>query len=121
MTFYTLSEENVDSKYLALLVLSSSLLILVGCSGAPSEGEISKAIKSQTEKEARTLNNLPFGMGASMQVKVNEVKKIGCKEDGENAYKCDIELEVEQQGKTSKAPMSARFVKGSDGWMVSGR
>jgi len=60
-------------------------------------------------------------MFKDMLPEIKSVKKIGCKEDGEKAYKCDVELEVTRQGNTNKGIAPIRFVKGSDGWIASKR
>ena len=53
-----------------------------------------------------------------MLPEINSLKKIGCKEDGERAYRCDVELEMTQFGITNKAPVNLRFVQASEGWTV---
>ena len=58
-------------------------------------------------------------MAKSYLPDIKSVKKIGCKEDGDKAYKCDVEMEVTQMGKTNKEIAPFRFVKASDGWVVT--
>lgn len=101
----------------------SALLLLVGCSGAPSEGQITDAVLAQTKSDLEQMERA-VGKGAVQAMRgrageVKSVKKIGCKEDGEKAYRCDIEVEVKQGEQIVKAPASMRFVKGSDGWVVA--
>lgn len=55
------------------------------------------------------------GIADSMKMEAPKVKKIGCKEDGDNAYRCDVEL-INKDGSNAT---NARFVKGSTGWAVS--
>ncbi len=59
-----------------------------------------------------------MNMFKGMTPEIKSVHKIGCKEDGEKAYKCDVELEVTQGNKTGKNAAAIRFLKGSDGWIA---
>lgn len=97
--------------------------LLTACGGAPSEADMKKAIDKQVQAEMTATKQFMGGAGASMAEKltpkIENLKKIGCKDDGENAYRCDLELEVTQNGRTNKAPTRMRFIKGSDGWMAS--
>ena len=63
-----------------------------------------------------------MGMGSlmkGMQAEFKDVKKIGCKADGEHAYICDVEYVVTQLGNTSKQTVPMRFAKGSEGWVLT--
>jgi len=94
--------------------------LLTACSGAPSEGDIQGAVERQMKAEQESLAKIGGAeLAKSMLPVVTGVKKIGCKEDGEKAYRCDVEVEVIQLGKTSKGPAAFRLVKLSDGWSVS--
>ena len=105
-------------------------IALAGCSGAPSEGQIKDALladqkraQEQAEAAARALGGGFAGdilrQAAGPKIEIVSVRKVGCKEDGEKAYRCDVEIEAASGGKTQKAPpMSLRFVKGSDGWVA---
>ena len=90
---------------------------LVGCGGAPSEGDIKSAWGKEVAKNAAAASS----SGVNFRMNLPETKvsnKIGCKEDGEKAYKCDVEMEVQQGAKTQKTPINMRLVKGSDGWTI---
>lgn len=92
---------------------------LAACSGAPSEGDIKGAVERQMQAEQAAMAK--FGGAAlakSTMPTVTGVKKIGCKEDGEKAYRCDVEATVVQGGQTSKGTADWRLVKLSDGWSV---
>ncbi|MDY0747932.1 hypothetical protein SNE35_25750 [Paucibacter sp. R3-3] len=106
-------------------------IALAACSGALSEGQIKEALqadqKRAQERAEETARAVGGGMAGDMvrqasaqsQVEIVSVHKVGCKEDGEKAYRCDVEIEASRGGKTAKAPpMSIRFVKGSDGWVA---
>lgn len=104
------------------LVCSIGLLSLFGCSAGPSESDIDAAVQKLVEQQNKEITALGSMMGGtnskmldSMKVEAPKVKKIGCKEDGENAYLCDVEL-TNKQG-TNVAPM--RLVKGSGGWVAA--
>lgn len=111
----------IRTKAISSLFLTTTLL--AACGGAPSEADMTKAIDKQIQAEMTAAKQFMGGAGASMAEKMapklENLKKIGCKDDGENAYRCDIEIEITQNGATNKAPTSMRFVKGSDGWMAS--
>ncbi|MCY4753568.1 hypothetical protein [Pelomonas aquatica] len=104
-------------------------LALAACSGAPSDGDIKAALladqkRSEAQAEALAAGSGPAAdmvrqLSAQSRVEVVSAHKLGCKEDGEKAYRCDVEVEVSRGGKTVKAPpASIRLVKGSDGWMA---
>ena len=107
--------------------MSLLALALCGCSGAPSDGDIKDALqadqkRAEAQAEAIAGNSGPAAdmvrqMAAQSRVEIVSAHKLGCKEDGEKAYRCDVEIEARQGGKAIKAPpASLRFVKGSDGW-----
>lgn len=58
-------------------------------------------------------------MGITIMPEMTDLKKIGCKEDGENAYRCDVEVMVKAGQETKSAPTSVRVVKTSDGWKAT--
>ena len=58
-------------------------------------------------------------LAKSMVPVVTGIKKIGCKEDGEKAYRCDVEVEALQGSKSGKGAAVFRLVKLSDGWSIS--
>lgn len=100
----------------------AAVLPLVACGSGPSESDIATAVKKSIEAQNKQISSVgnmfggaAQGMAESMKFDVPEVKKLGCKEDGENAYRCDVEL-TSKQGKNVVA---ARFVKGSDGWAIT--
>lgn len=98
-------------KILRALAGAAASIALTACGGAPSDSDIKKAIEKQSAEEEKVLGDL--------LPSVKFVKKIGCNEDGENAFKCDVEVEVTQLGKTNNGVVPMRFTKGSNGWVVS--
>lgn len=99
-----------------------AVLPLGACSSGPSEGDMNAAVQKSVEennKQMAALGGMFGGAGRGMtdklKVEAPQVKKIGCKEDGQNAYICDIELVT----KDGKKVTPARFVKASDGWTIT--
>lgn len=106
-----------------VIAAAATCVLLSACGGSPSEADLKSAVDRQVKAEAeameRVVGKQGMAMARSMTVEIKALHKIGCKEDGEKAYRCDVELEVMREGTASKAPTSMRFVKGSDGWLVS--
>lgn len=101
-------------KILRALAGAAASIALTACGGAPSDSDIKKAIENQSAEEEKNR-----GVLGDLLPSVKFVKKIGCNEDGENVFKCDVEVEVTQLGKTNNAIVPMRFAKGSNGWVVS--
>lgn len=104
------------------LVGAAALLSLVGCGTGPSEGDIDAAIQKLVKEQNKQMDAIGAMVGGAhsnmmddMKAEAPKVKKVGCKEDGESAFRCDVEI-TKKQG-TNVAPL--RFVKGSDGWVVA--
>lgn len=97
-------------------------LLLTAC-GGPSEADIKSAIDKNAaatvESSKRLAGDLGGKLAEGVLPKVQKVHKIGCKDDGENAYRCDVELESTQLGSTSKEVASLRLLKGSEGWILA--
>lgn len=107
-------------KPFQILVATGAMLLLTACGGAPSEGDIKSALEKSRADSLKSMAQ--FGnseMVKSMLPEFKNIRKIGCKEDGEKAYKCDVELEVSVGGNTNKGIAPLRLVKGSDGWMAT--
>ena len=111
------------TKHVQIFFTAGALLLLTACGGAPSEGEIKTAIEKQMGADAKAMAQMGGKQAADMfkdmMPEIKSVKKIGCKDDGEKAYKCDVELEVTRMGSTNKGIAPIRFVKGSDGWIAT--
>lgn len=108
----------MNKNILAIL----AVLPLAACGTGPSESDMNAAVKKQIEQSNQQLaamggmlGGAARGMAESMKVDAPKVKKIGCKEDGQSAYRCDIEV----IGKQGQNVTSARFVKASDGWVIT--
>jgi hypothetical protein len=101
----------------------AAALALVACGGAPGDGAVKEAVMKQANAERAALTKMSGGLGAdflnALVPEVKDVKKVGCKEDGEKAYRCDVELTLSQGGAEQRAVSPMRFVKASDGWSVT--
>jgi len=105
---------NISSLF-KISAIGSACALLAACE--PSEGDIKSAIDKQLASEHRALQQLVGDMPTLVRT-AKEVKKLGCKEDGENAYKCDIEVTLALGNDSQKVTLPKRFVKGSDGWVI---
>ena len=95
---------------LKLKTITTTVLLalsLVACSSGPSDAEV----KSLVQKEmARSFGGM---------VKVTDVKKLGCKADGDAAYKCDVEVQLASGEKKDTTAGPMRFIKTSAGWTLT--
>jgi hypothetical protein len=105
-------------KNLHLSATLALCLSLTACGGAPSEGDMKKAVLEQSAQQMAAIKKMGGGFAMAMP-EIKNLTKIGCKEDGEKAYRCDVEIEVKHNGQVQKSPATMRFTKGSDGWLVS--
>lgn len=92
-----------------------SCVAISACGGAPSNSDIKTAFNNQIKADTKAMPQFT----SMYKVEIKDVKKIGCKENGEKAYVCDVELFVSNNGVENKGIKSMRFVKSSDGWSLS--
>ncbi|MEF9995878.1 MAG: hypothetical protein RR101_09305 [Burkholderiaceae bacterium] len=108
-----------------ILIAFFCLLGLAACSNSPSERDIKGAIERDKLERKKNMTALLGERGAAVadqvlgRTAVKSVRKIGCQEDGENAWRCDIELEVARGDATQTRLNKVRLVRGSAGWAVS--
>lgn len=112
--------------YLATPIAVLAAALLAGCSGEPSSSDVKtlveREIKPALEMQAMIMKNAAaFGGGKPGQgtPTLKDVKKIGCKPDGETAYRCDIELVMSTGAESKSQVVPMRFVKASSGWQVT--
>ena len=101
----------------ATLTLASLAAALAGCSGEPSASDIDKTVRtymSQSQAQLQRLSGTKNSLG-----EIHDVKKLGCKSDTDVSWRCDVEIDISQQGNRAKGPASFRFVKGSNGWALA--
>lgn len=108
-------------KKLHIVGLLTSCL-LAACSGAPSDADIKTALTKAVAEQQKMMAQISgsTGMGNMLKIEYTSVKKIGCKADGESAYRCDVETIAKTAMGEHKQTTSMRLIKGSDGW-VAGR
>jgi len=113
------------SKPVKIVAALASVLALCAC-GEPSEGDIkeivNKEIKPVLEMQWKTMNNFSAVLGGGQKASpptLDDIKKVGCKADGENAYRCDVELVVLTGDKKDSKVVPMRLIKTSSGWKAS--
>lgn len=94
-------------------------LALTACSASPSDGELKLAIERKMKVDSEALERVVGKPGMPNTPEIKRVHKLGCKEDGDKAYKCDVELEVLQNGTFAKGTASMRFIKDNAGWLAT--
>lgn len=118
---------NQTNERLSALLLAICAVFLSGCSGEPSNSDVKslveREVKPVLEAQVQALNGMAGMLGGNARkterVELKDVKKVGCKSNGESAYLCDVEL-VMQVGENSKSQITQmRFVKGSNGWALT--
>lgn len=111
-----------STKAMALFVATLSVFALSGCSGEPSASDIEKAVKANLEQTAQQAK---LGVGARyvdiVLPTVYNIEKLICtaaKEDP--GYNCDVEMDISTPiAGRGKSVVKIRFVKGSNGWVVT--
>lgn len=99
-----------------IAAIASACALLAACE--PSERDVKTAIEKKTSEESAAMKAM-LGKMAPPLPELKSIKKIGCKADGDNAYKCDVEVLAALAGEEKKGIISTRMVKGSDGWVIS--
>lgn len=101
-------------------------VLLSGCSGEPSNSDVKtlveRELKPMLEMQAAMMKGASALSGRavpSSPPEVKDVKKVGCKQDGESAYRCDIEITVASGAEKKSQISPMRFVKGSSGWQLT--
>ena len=100
------------------------VLFLTGCGVEPTEKELhdamNKSIGQAMENVASVQGNNPTltRITNSLVPKLLSLKKIACTPDGNQAYLCDVQAEMEVMGRAMKDTGRLRAVKGNDGWTV---
>lgn len=100
------------------LLITAIAVTLTACGGAPSDGDIKDALQKQTDQTLKKMGSLAKMAGVA-DTKIQDVEKIGCDADGDNAYRCDIKVTVTVSGREVTETSRPRFVKTSNGWVAS--
>lgn len=97
--------------------------LLCGCLGTPSDGDIKAALQAEQRQTAANAAVLPNSGGTERSTtgvalfEVVSVRKRSCRAEGQEAYRCDVEMEIRKDNQTFKGTLvSLRLVRGHDGW-----
>ncbi len=94
-------------------------LALGACSSSPNEGELKAAVEAKMKADSEALERSIGKQGMPTKPELKTVRKVGCKSDGDKAYRCEVELEVNHGGTLAKGTASMRFVKNGESWVAS--
>jgi hypothetical protein len=106
----------------------SSIVLVLGLSacsgGAPSSGDVEKALKSGMAKAMSQASSVKGGEAISAlmsKVEIKSVKVLECNKDASGAgYDCKVETEISTPfAGAQKNTRMLHLVKGSDGWAIS--
>jgi uncharacterized lipoprotein YajG len=106
----------------SLSLMIAATFLLAGCTREPSENNIKEAYIHEVEQT----NNLTrkFG-GDQLAIKVNELKKISCKESSlKDHFDCAVDIDTtlpligRHEQKTSLTLVKGDLGNGQQGWIV---
>ena len=107
-----------------LVLAPVAALMMTACSNEPSSSDMKTALESDLKQMLQmqaNMTNAFTGRGNSASAtgpKLEDIRKIGCKADGEKAYRCDVEIVTVSGGEKKSNVVPARFVKTSSGWQA---
>lgn len=90
---------------------------LSACSGQPSDNEMKVALQKTADQTMEAI--VGKNSGDKYRTVYKTVKSAGCKSDGENAYRCDVEVDMDSILGEQKTVLPVRFVKTGEGWSQS--
>ena len=93
-------------------------LTLSACSSSPTEGELKAAIETKMKADSAAMELRIGKQGMPPKPELKNVRKIACKADGDKAYRCEVELEVNHDGTLAKGTASIRFLRNNEGWIA---
>ncbi len=96
----------------------STCLALSACSSSPSEGELKAAVEGKMRADSEAMERSVGKQAMPAKPELKSVRKIACKSDGDKAYRCDVELEVNHGGTIAKGTASMRFAKAGEAWVA---
>lgn len=105
-----------------LLAAPAATLLLAACSGEPSASDIKAALEKDLRQAMEFQTNLMKSVSpsaAAMAPQLEDVRKVGCKADGEKTYRCDVEIIVANGNEKKSKVVPTRFVKTSTGWQAT--
>lgn len=106
-----------------LILILAATTLLAGCSREPSESDIKTAYGNEIDQTNALTRK--FG-GEALAIKLNDLKKISCKESANNKdhYQCEVDINStlpmigEHQQKTTLSLAKGDTGNGKQGWVV---
>lgn len=106
-----------------LILILTATTLLVGCSREPSEGDIKTAYNNEVEQTNALTRK--FG-GEALTIKLNDLKKLSCKESPNNKeqFQCEVDIDStlpmigKHQQKTSLTLGKSDTGNGKQDWVV---
>jgi len=97
-------------------------LLLIACSGEPTEADIRRIYEAQIAKSNEQMVRMGGEEAANLLGKseLHAITRLGCKEAREKSgYNCDVEVDMSVPflGRSTQTH-TRRFVKADDGWVV---
>lgn len=92
---------------------------LTACSNGPAESDLKSAIRNKMKTDFEAMVRSSAAQAMPVRPEIKNVRKLGCKEDGANTYRCEVELDVLHNGVAAKGSASMLFSKGDAGWVAS--
>ncbi|WP_301211165.1 cell wall-binding protein [Yersinia sp. 22-579] len=102
-------------KYTFVAIILSTFL-LAGCDSEPSENDISNALNKSIESGNSAIRAINPNASQEMLRKLNSVKKIDCIKKSDKTYKCNAEVAINNENRTT----SVTLLKTEDGWKAIG-
>jgi hypothetical protein len=106
----------------AARTLAAGLLVLAGCSGGPSDGDIQSALEKDLAASRSPVGFIERALGT----KVTSVKQTACAQEKEGGvWACDVKLSIETMNplngnkETSEGADKVRLKKTDAGWAVA--
>jgi len=109
---------NIHRSLAALLI--SSVWLLSGCSGEPSNADIENALAVNAARDTSQMEQLSRGSSQALILQMHAARKLGCKPDTAAAYVCNVELVLPPpRGVRTRTNASLPLVQGPEGWSIS--
>lgn len=103
-------------KYTFVAAVIISSFLLAGCDSEPSEQDMFNALNQSIESGNSAVRAVNPDVSQAMLRKLNSVKKIDCAKESDKSYKCNAEININNQNRTTPV----RLLKTDDGWKVIG-
>ena len=108
-----------------LVLVSAVVLMMTACSSEPSSSDMKTALESDVKQMLQMQANMDHAFGGRGRAasaagpKLEDILKVGCNDDGEKAYYCDVEIVIVDGTEKKSLGVTARFVKTSSGWQAT--